>query len=62
MVGLLRGLGAACDWFIPDRIDGYGLTEESIRAIEARGTKLVITVDCGVTSVGPGGPGQRNSE
>ena len=53
MVGLLRGLGAACDWFIPDRIDGYGLNDESIRLIAARGTNLVITVDCGVTSVGP---------
>lgn len=53
MVGLLRGLGAECDWFIPDRIDGYGLNDEAIRTIGERGTKLIITVDCGVTSVGP---------
>ncbi|MGK2932402.1 MAG: DHH family phosphoesterase, partial [Solirubrobacterales bacterium] len=53
MVSLLRGLGAACDWFIPDRIDGYGLRDEAIRTIAGRGTGLVITVDCGVTSVGP---------
>ncbi|MBK8294987.1 MAG: single-stranded-DNA-specific exonuclease RecJ [Solirubrobacterales bacterium] len=53
MVELLRGLGAECDWFIPDRIDGYGLNDDAIRAIGARGTRLVITVDCGVGSVGP---------
>lgn len=52
MVGLLRGLGADCNWFIPDRIEGYGLNDDAIRAIGARGTRLIITVDCGVTSVG----------
>jgi single-stranded-DNA-specific exonuclease len=52
MVTALRQLGAECDWFIPDRIsDGYGLNPEAIREIAARGTGLVITVDCGVTSI-----------
>jgi single-stranded-DNA-specific exonuclease len=53
LVGLLRGLGATCDWFIPDRDEGYGLNDDAIRMISERGTGLVITVDCGVTSVGP---------
>lgn len=53
MVGLLRSLGATCDWFIPDRIDGYGLSDDAIRAIGGRDTKLVVTVDCGITSVAP---------
>lgn len=53
LVNLLRSLGAQCDWFIPDRIsDGYGLNDEAIEAIAARGTALVVTVDCGVTAVG----------
>ncbi|HRV60090.1 MAG TPA: DHH family phosphoesterase, partial [Solirubrobacterales bacterium] len=52
LVAAIRELGGQCDWFIPDRIaDGYGLNQESIRQISERGTKLVITVDCGVTSV-----------
>ena len=52
LVGLLRSLGAACDWFIPDRIaDGYGLNPDAVRTIAERGTSLIITVDCGVTSV-----------
>lgn len=51
LVGLLRQLGGVCDWFIPDRItEGYGLNAEALEAIAARGTGLVITVDCGVSS------------
>lgn len=51
LVGLLRQAGARCDWFIPDRItEGYGLNEDSIRAVAGRGTGLMITVDCGVAS------------
>ncbi|MFA9399694.1 MAG: single-stranded-DNA-specific exonuclease RecJ [Acidobacteriota bacterium] len=54
LVGVLRELGGNCDWFIPDRIaDGYGLSEETIRDLADRGSRMVITVDCGVTSVGP---------
>ncbi len=49
MVRALRGLGAECDWFIPDRLkDGYGLSEENVRRLAERGTELLITVDCGI--------------
>ncbi|HEX6229933.1 MAG TPA: single-stranded-DNA-specific exonuclease RecJ [Solirubrobacterales bacterium] len=52
LVGALREVGADCDWLIPDRIaDGYGLSEENIRKLAERGTSLIVTVDCGVTSV-----------
>jgi single-stranded-DNA-specific exonuclease len=52
LVGALRDLGAECDWLIPDRIaDGYGLTAANVEAIAERGTKLLITVDCGITAV-----------
>ncbi len=51
-VSTLRGLGAECDWFIPDRIaDGYGLTAENVERLAERGTGLLLTVDCGVTAV-----------
>jgi single-stranded-DNA-specific exonuclease len=52
MVSTLRGLGAECDWLIPDRIgDGYGLGAPNIEKLAKRGTTMLITVDCGVTAV-----------
>jgi single-stranded-DNA-specific exonuclease len=52
MIGALRELGADCDWLIPDRIaDGYGLSKENVEKLAARGTGLLITVDCGITAV-----------
>jgi single-stranded-DNA-specific exonuclease len=52
MVSTLRRLGADCDWLIPDRIeDGYGLSAGNIERLAARGTSLIVTVDCGVTAV-----------
>jgi single-stranded-DNA-specific exonuclease len=39
---------------IPDRIfEGYGPNVEAIRSFAERGIKLLVTVDCGVTSVEP---------
>jgi single-stranded-DNA-specific exonuclease len=52
MVSTLRELGAECDWLIPDRIgDGYGLSPPNIERLAARGTSLLLTVDCGITAV-----------
>jgi single-stranded-DNA-specific exonuclease len=52
MVSTLRELGAECDWFIPSRVDdGYGLSTENVRRLAERGTSLLLTVDCGITSV-----------
>lgn len=52
MVSTLRALGAECDWLIPDRIgDGYGVSAANVEKLAKRGTKLMITVDCGVTAV-----------
>ncbi|HEY8466487.1 MAG TPA: single-stranded-DNA-specific exonuclease RecJ [Solirubrobacterales bacterium] len=51
LVGALRELGADCDWFIPDRAtEGYGLSLGTVETLAARGTRLLITVDCGVGS------------
>ncbi|MFP4520988.1 MAG: single-stranded-DNA-specific exonuclease RecJ [Fibrobacterota bacterium] len=47
----LDGLGADVNYFLPDRLsEGYGLSEECIDNIAKRGTKLIITVDCGISS------------
>ncbi|MEX2106639.1 MAG: single-stranded-DNA-specific exonuclease RecJ [Solirubrobacterales bacterium] len=52
MVSTLRGLGAECDWLIPDRIaDGYGLSAANVERLAQRGTSVLLTVDCGVTAV-----------
>jgi single-stranded-DNA-specific exonuclease len=52
MVRALRALGARVDWFMPGRTeDGYGLSAETVRRLAARGTQLLITVDCGITAV-----------
>jgi single-stranded-DNA-specific exonuclease len=52
MVSALRGLGADCDWLIPDRLgDGYGLSSANVERLAQRGTSLLLTVDCGITAV-----------
>ena len=60
-LGALRALGsspggehpgASVDWFLPSRIDdGYGLAMSTVERLAARGTRLLITVDCGITAV-----------
>jgi single-stranded-DNA-specific exonuclease len=52
LVGTLRALGADVDWFLPSRTeDGYGLRPATVERLAARGTRLLVTVDCGITSV-----------
>lgn len=39
-------------YYIPGRLDeGYGLNKDAIRHIRDNGVRLVITVDCGITSL-----------
>lgn len=48
----LRLLGAEPDFYVPHRLEeGYGLNVEALRQIAASGTQVVITVDCGITSL-----------
>jgi single-stranded-DNA-specific exonuclease len=48
----LKLLGADATYYVPNRIDeGYGLNSEAIRTLATQGAKLIITVDCGITSV-----------
>ncbi|MEA2953505.1 MAG: single-stranded-DNA-specific exonuclease [Alphaproteobacteria bacterium] len=45
---------------IPDRIfEGYGPNVEAIRSLAERGAKLLVTVDCGTTSMEPLAEAQR---
>ncbi len=46
----LRHFGADVEPYIPNRMsEGYGLNPNAVREIAARGTKLLITVDCGIS-------------
>lgn len=48
----LRRRGLECEPYIPDRMEeGYGLNTAAITALRDRGVSLIITVDCGVTTV-----------
>jgi single-stranded-DNA-specific exonuclease len=48
---LLTLLGAEVDFYIPHRIDeGYGLNIDAVRSLAEAGTRLVVTVDCGITA------------
>ena len=52
LVTALRRAGADVDWLIPDRsADGYGLSAVTLPRLLDRGTRLLITADCGITSV-----------
>jgi single-stranded-DNA-specific exonuclease len=52
LVRALRELGARVDWYLPDRAaDGYGLSAQTVRRLAARGTRLLITADCGIAAV-----------
>ncbi len=49
---VLTLLNADVNFYIPHRIDeGYGLNEEAVQTLSQDGTKLLITVDCGITAV-----------
>ncbi len=48
----LRELGARPATYIPHRLgEGYGLNLQAVEKIAADGTRVLVTLDCGVTSV-----------
>jgi len=51
LVEALRAIGADPAWHLPDRLAGYGLSEATVERIAASGAGLLVTVDCGITSV-----------
>ncbi|MEE8284511.1 MAG: single-stranded-DNA-specific exonuclease RecJ [Alphaproteobacteria bacterium] len=49
-----RALGTEIETYIPDRIkEGYGPNRAAMLALGARGAKVIITVDCGVSAFEP---------
>ena len=52
LVNGIRLLGGDVSYYVPNRLeDGYGLNEDAIRKLVERGKKVIVSVDCGVTSV-----------
>ncbi len=48
----LRWRGARAEYYIPHRVeDGYGVSRSGVETLAGRGTRLLITCDCGVTAV-----------
>ncbi len=52
LISFFRSIDVDCFYHIPKRLeDGYGLSAEGVAAAVARGARVIITVDCGVTAV-----------
>lgn len=48
LIRLLRQLGLEAGYYIPDRLlEGYGPSGDALVGLAARGSTLVVTVDCG---------------
>ena len=52
LLGFFRGLGVDSFYYIPLRLEeGYGLSGEGLKCVAGQGAKVIISVDCGITSV-----------
>ena len=50
LYGYLEAIGAEADWYIPSREEGYGLNTAAIDKLAESGTKLIVTVDNGISA------------
>ena len=47
----LRALGAEPLWYLPHRVhDGYGLGVRAVEGLAARGARVLVAADCGITA------------
>jgi len=52
LVRFVRALGGTIEAYIPNRLtEGYGLNRAAVELLAAQGTRLLVTLDCGVTQV-----------
>ncbi|GMQ63762.1 single-stranded-DNA-specific exonuclease RecJ [Vallitalea maricola] len=48
----LKENAAQVDYYIPNRLEeGYGVNDDAVKSIHQGGTKLIITVDTGITAI-----------
>lgn len=51
LIRFFRDLGRPLRLYVPDRLkEGYGPNADAMRLLAAEGVRLVVTVDCGITS------------
>lgn len=56
LVRLLRTLHPDADLrtYIPHRLDeGYGINDQAVALLAADGARVIVSVDCGITAIGP---------
>lgn len=52
LVSCLQVLGGNVNYHVPNRLhDGYGLGSDAIRRLVQHGTEVLVSVDCGITSI-----------
>ena len=52
LISFFRAVGIDCFSYIPKRLtEGYGLSAQGVEAAARGGAKILVTVDCGITSV-----------
>ena len=52
LAGFLRAVGANVVTYVPHRlVEGYGLNTEAVRRLAGEGARLLVSLDCGITSV-----------
>jgi single-stranded-DNA-specific exonuclease len=52
LVKFFHDIGKKVEYYIPKRLgDGYGISVGALKKIKAAGASLVVTVDCGISSV-----------
>jgi single-stranded-DNA-specific exonuclease len=50
----IKLLGGHAETYVPHRLEeGYGLNAEAVAQVCDAGAKLIVTVDCGITAIGP---------
>jgi single-stranded-DNA-specific exonuclease len=52
LLSVFRELDVPASYYIPNRFrEGYGLNQEAVKDLKASGCELLVTLDCGVTTV-----------
>jgi single-stranded-DNA-specific exonuclease len=52
LISFLKALGAQVSHYTPNRfLEGYGVSPAAVKYLAKEGTKLLVTVDCGISNV-----------
>ena len=52
LLTFFQAIGLEAFYIIPDRlVDGYGLSAEAVKKAAAKRTRIMVTVDCGISAL-----------